>query len=46
MQKRRTVEGLVKAANARGFSVNDLLLELDSGRGVDGIFRLLKSREK
>src|SRR5947208_109163 len=46
IQKRRTVEDLVKVANARGLSVNDLLFELDSGRGVDGIFRLLKSRER
>lgn len=46
IQTRRTVEDLVKVANARGLSVNDLLFELDSGRGVDGIFRLLKSREK
>jgi hypothetical protein len=42
IQKRQRVEHLVKGANARGFSVNDLLLELDSGRGIDGIFQLLK----
>lgn len=42
IQKRQRVEDLVKVANSRGFSVNDLIFELDSGRGVDGIFRLLK----
>jgi hypothetical protein len=43
-QKRRTIEDLVKVASARGLSIDDLLGELDEGRGVDGILRLLKSQ--
>jgi len=46
LQKRRVVEDLVKAASSRGLSINGLLAELDAGRGVDGVMRLLKSREK
>lgn len=43
-QKRHRIEDLVKVANSRGFSINNLILELDSGGGVERIFRLLKAK--
>ena len=44
--KRRIVEDLVKVANARGFSIDDLLRELDLGRGVDGVLQLIRGKSQ
>jgi hypothetical protein len=43
---RKIVEDLVKVAHARGLSIDDLVRELDAGRGVDGVFQLLKGKSQ